>query len=272
MSDIDNKRYYWLRLKNDFFSSLRIKKLRKLGSDFVIIYLKMQLISLKDDGLLYYKGVEKTFAEEIALEIDEDLDKVQLTLAYLQSCDLLESSEDGEYFLPYVKENTGSETGQTQRKRIARHNKKMESGTNLVQCTANVPQVYQKCTPEKEIEKELEIEIEKELEIKSKDIVEQNSTLPRQVIDYLNGKLGSNYKSTNKETQKHIKARQAEGYVLEDFILVIDKMYVEWGKDAKMKAYLRPQTLFGPKFESYLNREVKATLKNIECDFSKFRE
>lgn len=119
----ENKRYYWLKFQEDFFSSLRIKKLRKLGSDYVIIYLKMQLFSLQTSGYMEFKGIEDTFAKELALELDEDPDQVQLTLSFLQSCGLLECNDADEYFLPYVEINTGSETASTQRSRECRARK-----------------------------------------------------------------------------------------------------------------------------------------------------
>ena len=55
-----NKRYYWLKLKDDFFRDKAIKKLRRIagGDTYVIIYLKMQLLSLKSGGKLFYEGVE----------------------------------------------------------------------------------------------------------------------------------------------------------------------------------------------------------------------
>lgn len=77
------------------------------------------------------------------------------------------------------------------------------------------------------------------------------------IVEYLNQKLGTNYRFTNKSTQTKINARLNEGYVLDDFIAVIDKMCLEWASDEKMRAYLRPETLFGTKFESYLNRPTK---------------
>ena len=63
------KRYYWLKLKADWFSDKRIKKLRSIaGSDtHTIIYLKMMLLSLKDEGKLYFEGVEDSFVSEIAM-------------------------------------------------------------------------------------------------------------------------------------------------------------------------------------------------------------
>ena len=68
------KKYYWLKLKADFFTSRAMKKIRKIagGDTYTIIYLKLQLLSLKDEGLLYYEGVEPTFYEEMALALDED--------------------------------------------------------------------------------------------------------------------------------------------------------------------------------------------------------
>lgn len=96
----EGKRYYWLKLKDDFFSSKRIKKLRKLagGDTYTIIYLKMQLLAMKKDGILEYTGLEKTFAEELALDLDEEADDVQVTLTYLMSCGLAETSDNVEFF------------------------------------------------------------------------------------------------------------------------------------------------------------------------------
>ena len=75
------------------------------------------------------------------------------------------------------------------------------------------------------------------------------------VIDYLNEKVGTHYRPTNKTTQKHINARLKEGYTYDDFKTVIDKKCSEW-KGTDMEQYLRPETLFGTKFESYLNAKI----------------
>ena len=74
----------------------------------------------------------------------------------------------------------------------------------------------------------------------------------RIIVDYLNNKVGSNYRANNKSTQQHINARLKEGYNVEDFKTVIDKMSAKW-KGTQYEEYLRPQTLFGTKFEGYLN-------------------
>ncbi|MCT7852227.1 MAG: conserved phage C-terminal domain-containing protein [Lactobacillus iners] len=77
------------------------------------------------------------------------------------------------------------------------------------------------------------------------------------VIKYLNAKAGTNYRATNKATQRLIKARFNEGMTTKDFKKVIDKKCNDWLKDPKMCEYLRPATLFGSKFESYLNQKPK---------------
>lgn len=79
-----------------------------------------------------------------------------------------------------------------------------------------------------------------------------------EIVGYLNEKTGSSYKPTTKATQSHIKARWREGFRLEDFKAVIDNMTEKWGNDPKMSQYLRPETLFGTKFESYLNTKRRA--------------
>ena len=95
-----------------------------------------------------------------------------------------------------------------------------------------------------------------------KDIVEHSPTEPvpyQEVVEYLNQKTGKNFKHTSKVTQRHIRARLAEGFTISDFKQVIDKKCSDWLRDQKMKEYLRPETLFGTKFESYLNSKTTTT-------------
>ena len=95
-----------------------------------------------------------------------------------------------------------------------------------------------------------------------KDIVEQSSTTPlpyEEIVQYLNQKTNKNFKHTSKVTQRHIRARLAEGFTVSDFKQVIDNKCNDWLRDQKMKEYLRPETLFGTKFESYLNSKTTTT-------------
>lgn len=94
----------------------------------------------------------------------------------------------------------------------------------------------------------------------TKDILSSShSTAAHEIVDYLNSKIGTHYRATTRKTQSLIKARMNEGFTVDDFKKVIDNKSAEWGKDSKMSKYLRPQTLFGTNFESYLNQTaVKA--------------
>ena len=76
------------------------------------------------------------------------------------------------------------------------------------------------------------------------------------IVSYLNEKAGTAFKHTTGKTKSAIKARMAEGFTVDDFKAVIDKKCAEWIGDPKMEKYLRPETLFGTKFEGYLNAKV----------------
>ncbi|MFV8290820.1 conserved phage C-terminal domain-containing protein [Aerococcus viridans] len=77
-----------------------------------------------------------------------------------------------------------------------------------------------------------------------------------EIIDYLNEKTNSQFRNSTKKTKTLIKARYAEGFNLDDFKKVIDIKVTEWLNDTKMNKFLRPETLFGTKFESYLNQKA----------------
>lgn len=120
------KQYYWLKLKDDFFRQKEIKKLRRIagGDTYTIIYLKMLLLAIKEENKLYFEGVEDKFADELALELDEDEENVAMTLAFLEKHNLIEIVNDEEFFLPQAEEMTGSETESAARVRRHREKKK----------------------------------------------------------------------------------------------------------------------------------------------------
>lgn len=96
-------------------------------------------------------------------------------------------------------------------------------------------------------------------ETNNRDIIERQtapSGKPEQtaeIIGYLNKRVGTHYRATTRKTQALIKARLNEGFTVNDFKQVIDNKAEEWLGDQKMEKYLRPETLFGTKFEGYLN-------------------
>lgn len=134
------KRFYWLKLKEDYFDSPRIKKLRKIagGDTFTIVYLKMQLLSIKNQGIIKFEKIETTFEEELALKLDEDLENVKLTLAYLATQGLIENNED-EFLLVEATKNIGSEVDSAERVRQFREREKQKA----LQCNGCVTPVLQ---------------------------------------------------------------------------------------------------------------------------------
>ncbi len=94
--------------------------------------------------------------------------------------------------------------------------------------------------------------------ISSNNILKENNIskdILKEIVDYLNLKTHKSYKWDSKDTQKHINARLNDGFTIDDFKKVIDNKSSKW-LDSDMEQYLRPSTLFGSKFESYLNEKT----------------
>lgn len=165
------KRYYWLKLPDDFFRQKPIKKLRRIagGDTYTIIYLKMLLVSLKNEGKLFFDGVEENFTEEIALELDEEEENVKVTVQFLMAQGLLQLIDESEYELTECSRMVGSESASAERMRRLRDKK-------TSQCDIGVTQQLHLS----DVEKEKEIEIAKDKEIENKYICpEVNSGQPQ---------------------------------------------------------------------------------------------
>lgn len=151
------KRYYWLKLQEDFFSCPQIKKLRRIagGDTFTIIYLKMQLLSIKSGGVIEYQGIESSFEEELSLILDEDLDNVKVTVAFLVSQGLIEQSDDRRFLLTQAAKNIGTECESAARMRAFRQSKALPAS----HCDENVQSCGKKVTLDIDKEKDKEREV-----------------------------------------------------------------------------------------------------------------
>ena len=149
------KRYYWLKLPKDFFEDKAIKKLRQIagGDTYTIIYLKMLLKSMEDDGKLFYEGIEDTICDEIALDINESADDVQVTISYLEKKGLLVVT-DSEVELTHLTEMVGSETDKAELMRKLRSKANSNNVTEISNNVTKALPAVTKCYTEKEIEKE----------------------------------------------------------------------------------------------------------------------
>lgn len=149
----ETKRYFWLKLKEDFFDEKYIKALRRLpqGDSLVIVYLKMQLKSLKTEGIIKYEGILPDSIAELSLALDEDENIVKLTIEALVRFGVVERWENDTFYMVAMQQLIGSETQAAARVRKHREAK-------ALQCNADVTD----CNTEIEIEKDIDIEKEKE--------------------------------------------------------------------------------------------------------------
>ena len=201
-NDPKKKRYYWLQLKEDFFNQKEIKLLRRIagGDTYTIIYLKMLLVSLKDEGKLYFEAIGTNFAEEVALSLDEAPEDVELTITYLENKGLLEVIEHDEYFLNQVPELVASESYSAERVREHRKRKKQARLSQSNESALHGNYDVNQCNEEIE----LDIELEKEIDIK----IENNKPSIKELTERFNilWKMYPNKKGKDKSFKSYQKA------------------------------------------------------------------
>ncbi|MDA8273011.1 MAG: conserved phage C-terminal domain-containing protein [Deltaproteobacteria bacterium] len=280
------KRNYWLKLKEDFFSQPYVKKLRKIagGDTYTIIYQKILLISVKTDGYIIFQGIEKNLTEELALILDEDVDNVTVTLEFMKANKLIEQTgnkNENEYLLPDMLSLIGSEGESAKWVRAYRKKKRQslilstnfnniqkDENNKTLHCKADVRKCKENVIIDIDIDKDIDKEKEKEI-IKEKEKSDPpfppRGELPLnekavEVLDYLNLKTNKKFTAKNKANLNNIRARLKEGFSIDQLKCVIDKKTAEWLNDGKMNQYLNPETLFRPKkFEIYLNSKPPGT-------------
>lgn len=152
-NETNNKRFYWLKLQDNFFKNARIKKLRRVagGDTYTIIYLKLMLLTIKSNGLYIYEGIENSIEEEIALKLDEALDDVKILWQYLLANQMVEEKDNGDILIPEVSNNIGSET----------YNNIYKKGKRL--------EKLQSLSNQFPIDREIDIEKEKDIEVDIND-------------------------------------------------------------------------------------------------------
>ena len=288
------KVYFWLKVDKKFFDNLFIKRLKQMpgGYTMTVIYIRLMLESLEDDCILYYEGYFDNLVQELALKLDVSEADINMTVAYFTKCGLIQIDDDGHATLSQAKAMVESETNWAKYKRDQRKNSQNLPKLENVQ---NKKTISNSCPTEKEKEIEIDKELELELELKldKEYIVEQNSPTEQSSeyifpewldensikdlektknkelwipIVYLNQVANKRYKFVDK-TKKFLLARFNEGYTLEDFKQVIDVKTEEWKDNPEFFKYLRPETLFGSKFDSYLNQKPKISKSKPDNNF-----
>lgn len=266
-----NKRYFWLKLNENFFEDDTIAWIEEQdnGTEYIIFYLKLALKSLTDDGYLIRYVGEKLIPYDVkalAKLTNTDTDTVRVAMNLFLEVGILSQLDSGEIYLNQIDEMIGSETESA--KRVRKHRAKqnlLQSNGKALQSNSGVIE----SNTEKEIERELEKELEKELDIDIDSPAKAEPDIPfKEIVEFLNDKTNSNYRHTSKATQQLIKARVNDGFEQDDFKQVIEVKANQWLNDKEMAKYLRPQTLFGTKFESYLNEQSKTFNEPKIADFN----
>ena len=281
------KVYFWLKIDKKFFDNLFIKRLKSMpgGYTMIVIYIRLMLESLESDCILYYEGYFETLKEELALKLDVSEDDISMTIAYFTQCGLIQIDEDKNAELTQAKALVQQETNHAAYMRSYRK-EQQEKEKNLTLLSNNFT-TLSTCKTEKEIDKERELEQDLKLDINKEYIVEGTSpneqrssfTFPTWLeetaikdlektkhkelwipIAYLNQVANKRYKFVDK-TKRLLLARFKEGYTLEDF------KTAEWKDSPEFSKYLRPETLFGSKFDGYLNQKPKTIKGKSEDNF-----
>lgn len=174
-----------------------MKKLRKVagGDTYTIIYLKLQLLSINNEGVIEFEGTDEDIYHQLALDIDEEIDDIKMTLAFCNANDLIEYVNE-DVFLNEVPALIGSESQSARRVRKHRKKKKaLQSNTQALQGNTDVT----KCNTEidnreKIIDKEIEIEIRDDNNI-GKNLSEEE----KRTIDYYYRLVKNNTSTSDKD-------------------------------------------------------------------------
>ena len=240
----DNKKYYYIRLKDSFFDSDEMKVLESMKDGYLYgnILLKLYLRSLKNNGCLMLNERIPYNAEMLATITGHQVGTIKQALAIFKDLGLIEVLDNGAIYMLDIQNFIGNGSSDGDSKRANRRGITDKCPTNVRQMSTIVRDRDRVRERDKDRNKDRDKERDKERDRDTENI-----------ISFLNSTTGSKYKVSTDKTRRLIAARIAEGFTVDDFKTVITKKAKEWtGTD--MAQYLRPETLFGTKFEGYLNQ------------------
>lgn len=257
----DNKKYYYMKIKENFFESedMIILESQQDGMLYSNILIKLYLKSLKHDGKLMFKDSIPYNPQMIATITRHQVGTVEKALSIFAQLGLIEILSNGAIYMNEIELFIGKSSTEGERKKRARIAIQQSFEGNQEIPLLEDGQNADKRPPELELELELELEKELEKKKKIKDMSSKPDKIPyAKIINHLNAKANKNFRSNTGATKKLIDARYNEGFTLDNFFTVIDKKVAEW-QGTDMETYLQPSTLFGNKFDNYLNQVIKTT-------------
>lgn len=153
-----DKKYYWIKLKSDFFDEKYIRTLRRLpsGDSIVVIYLHIMVRCLESQGVYYFDKLAESIEDEIAIFLNEDANLVKLTITALEKLNLIERGDNCLYLVGIPVGSIGSETSVAER--VRRYRNKQKDETKALQCNTDVTNcnvLVTKCNTD--IDKDIEI-------------------------------------------------------------------------------------------------------------------
>lgn len=171
MADNDKKRFYWLKLKKDFFHQHQIKVLKSLpnGRLYALIYLELLAESTSHDGELRYSQMLPYDIVTLSAVIDEDKDNVEKAIETCINLELIEILDDGTIYMREIQKLIGSETGKAERMRDYRERKKISNAT-----------LWQKCSLEN---RDKSIEYREKIDDDNKNIMDDLELLNQRYIE-----------------------------------------------------------------------------------------
>lgn len=238
MAEYNKQLFFWIKLSDRFMTSDTVDFLmsQKDGANYIVIYQMLCLKTVNNDGCL-----SRTLGE-IIVPYDEEkiqrdlkwfsIDTIRVAMHLYKQLGLIYEQDNGILRITDFDSLIGSQTISAEKKKEQRNSRK-----NALNIEGG--QKVDKCPPDIDKEKEKDID----------NII--------YIVEFLNSTLNTRYRYQTQTTQKLIKARLNEGFTVDDFKTVIDKKAKEW-KGTEMEQFLRPETLFGTKFESYLNAPIKS--------------
>lgn len=164
----ENRRFYWMKLPNDYFRQLFQRKMRKQSSgiEMQVIYLKMLLYSIDKNAVIPFQGVYESIEEELAEELGEESEMVKETIDFLEANQRLERTENG-IFLPEALERVGSEGTSAERMRNMRRRRASQCDNSVTASDGSVTECNTS-VQSGDVEKEIDIEKDKEVEKEKK--------------------------------------------------------------------------------------------------------
>ena len=263
----EEKKFYWLRLQKDFFKRHDVRIIESLenGKDYIIFYLKLLVESVSHEGRLRFSETVPYDEKMLAIVTNTNVDIVRSALIAFESLGMVTILDDQTIYMNEVENMIGSVTQDFQYKESARirmknyrERKKLEKQEQNEEENVIVTQQLRNSDVNRYGELEIELEIEKD-----------NNNIYSQAIDeiisYLNMVCSTHYQASTPKTRTLIKARLKEKFTVDDFKKVIDNKHSAW-KGTDMEKYLRPETLFGTKFEGYLNEKPVTPKKKMEYE------